>query len=328
MLPRLLFDRIVAENHTAIARFSKKGCLRSRFNGNECRACLEECKTRALTLSGKVVAFDQQKCTGCMRCVSVCPNDAFDGGVDVVNLLDTLRNSNKDVAIACKKNAHIQLALVVPCIGFLSEFLLAAMNSVAQKNIIIKLSYCSDCNNNHFLSSFYEKIQNLTNKLSRNGRLPLKCIIEKNTSHPDDKKSSRRSYLHFGKKTLIKFGKEAARSGQPKIDLSSSHVGKKPVMNSAALQYAYNNSSQNDKIILSSYFYTVRATEQCNLCPGCQGMCPTGALKRTDVNGEKRLLFTSSACSGCGLCREFCKKGALEVVKGFVGNPEQPLHIY
>jgi Pyruvate/2-oxoacid:ferredoxin oxidoreductase delta subunit len=57
-------------------------------------------------------------------------------------------------------------------------------------------------------------------------------------------------------------------------------------------------------------------------------MCPTGALKRTEVKGEKRLMFTSSACNGCRLCQEFCKKAAIEIVGGFAGDPEEPLCIY
>jgi len=38
-------------------------------------------------------------------------------------------------------------------------------------------------------------------------------------------------------------------------------------------------------------------------------------------------MFTSSACNGCNLCKDFCKKAAIEVVRGFSGDPEEPLWI-
>lgn len=327
MLSRLLFDRVVSEKHTAAVRFSKNRCLRSRFNRNECRSCLEECESGALALDGRLVVFDQQKCTGCMRCLPACPNDVFDAGVDVKHLLDTLRGLDQTVVLTCGKNAHRQQWITVPCVVCLSEPLLAAMNSVAGKNVIIDLSHCSDCNSNYCLSSFHEKIRNLTTKLTENGRIPLKYIIKKNSVHPADNKSTRRSFLRFAKKSLIDFGRETVRARQTDTIPSSNHAGKMPVMNSVALQYAYKNSSANAKRTLLSYFHTVRATERCDLCPGCQGMCPTGALKRIDVDGEKRLMFTSSACSGCGLCQEFCRKGALEVIRGFSGDPGEQLCI-
>lgn len=326
MLTSLLFDRILSKTDSAKVLFFDRRCLRSRFNRSECRACLDECQAGALKSDGRIVAFKQEKCTGCMRCVSVCPNDAFDGGLDLKHILETLSCSSQ-VVLTCRKNAHFQQKLIIPCIGSLSEPLLAAMNSVAMDSFFVDLSHCPDCINKHCLDSFHGQIGKLTDKLKANERIPLKCSIEKNTTHPVDEKLARRSYLGMAKNSLIDLGRESIGTG-PK-DTSSSHkrAEKGPTMNSVALQYAYRNSSEENKHVLLSFFYTVSVTEQCSLCPGCQGMCPTGALKRTEVNGEKRLMFTSSACNGCSLCREFCKKVAIEVVRGFSGDPEEPLYI-
>ncbi len=329
MLTSLLFDRILAKTDSAKVQFLARRCLRSRFNRSECRACLAECQTGALKLDGRTIAFIEEKCTGCMRCLSACPNDAFDGGfggLDPKHLLETLSCSSQ-VVLTCRKNAHFQQKLIVPCIGSLSEPLLAAMNSVAMDSFFVDLSHCSDCINKHCLNSFYKKIDKLTDRLKVDGRIPLKYSIEKNTAHPVDEKVARRSYLGMAKNSLIDLGREAMDPGQ--TDTSSSHkrVEKGPAMNSVALQYAYRNSSEENKDILLSFFYTVNVTKQCSLCPGCQGMCPSGALKRAEVKGEKRLMFTSSACNGCNLCQEFCKKVAVKVVRGFSGDPEKPLCI-
>ena len=325
MLTSLLFDRILWKTGTAKVLFLNRRCLRSRFNRSECRSCLDECQTGALKLDGRKVVFTQEKCTACMRCVSACPNDAFDGGLDLRHLLETISCSSQ-IVLTCRKNANFQQKLTVPCIGSLSEPLLAVMNCVAMDKIIVDLSQCPDCINQHCLSSFQVEIGKLSDRLKANGRIPLKYSIEKNSAHPGDEKLARRSYLGMAKESLIDLGRESIGAGKTDTNTNSSHTRaeKGPAMDSVALQYAYKHSSEENKHLLLSFFYTVSVTEQCNLCPGCQGMCPTGALKRTELNGEKRLMFTSSACNGCGLCREFCKKTAVEVVRGAIGDPEKP----
>jgi ferredoxin len=321
-----LFDRIFSKTDSAGLLFLEHRCLRSRLNRNRCRACLDECLPGALTLDGRRIVFNGEKCTYCMRCVSVCPNDACDGGLDPMRLLETL-GSLSEVVLTCRKNNHVQQEYVIPCIGFLTESLLAAMNSVALDSLSVDLSSCPGCINEDCLGPFYEKMANLYDKLKVAGRISLKYNRDYNSAHPVDENLDRRSYFGWAKKTLIDCGQELVGLGYPETSTSHKSTDKGPAMDSVALYYAYKTSSEDNKSILLSYLYTVRATQQCNLCPGCQGMCPTGALKRRVVEGEKRLMFTSSACSGCGLCQEFCKKDALELILGFSGDPGEPLRI-
>lgn len=297
------------------------------MNRFECRACLDECQTGALKLDGRAIAFNQEECTDCMRCVSACPNDAFDGGLDLKHLLETVSCSS-NVVLTCSKNAHFQQKLIIPCIGSLSEPLLAVINSMAVESFFVDTSHCPDCINNHCLNSFNEKMNRLAESLKANGEIPLKCTIEKNSAQPVDKKVCRRSYLGMAKNSLINLSRESLCAEQTATKSSHIHIEKGPAMDSIALHYAYRNSPATNKRLLLSFFFTVTVTEQCSLCPGCQGMCPTGALKRRKTNEEKRLLFTSSACNGCNLCQQFCTKSAIKVIRGFTGDPEGALPIY
>jgi ferredoxin len=327
MLTNLLFDRILSKTDTAKVVFSERRCLRTRLNSSECRSCLDECQTSALKLDGRTIAFKQDQCTGCMRCVSACPNDAFDGNLDLEHLLETLSCASQ-VVLTCRKNAHFQQKFLIPCIGSLSESLLAAMNSIAAGSFFVDLSHCSDCVNKHCLISFNRKVGKLTDRLKVSRHIPLKYNFEKNSVHPVGENVTRRSYLALAKKSLIELGRKPI--GTKQRDTSSSHNNgeKRPAMNSVALYYAYRNSSDENKHILRSFFYTVSVTDQCNVCPRCQGMCPTGALKRTKVKGKKQLMFTSSACNGCRLCQEFCRRNVIKIDRGFSGDPEEPLYIY
>ncbi len=307
--------------------FMDKRCLRTRLNRSECRACLDECQVGALELEGRTVIYKQEKCTGCMRCFSTCPNDAFDGGLNLRHLLETVSCSTQ-VVLTCRKNAHFQHKLLIPCIGSLSESVLAAMNSVAVDSFFIDLSHCSDCINKHCLNSFNRKVGKLTDRLKVSRRIPLQYKFEKNGVPPIAENVSRRSYLALAKKSLLDLGRISMGAEKTDTNASPNRAGKGPAMDSVALQYAWKNSSKEYKDVLLSLLYTVNViAEQCNLCPGCQGMCPTGALKRTEVKGVKQLMFTSSACNGCNLCKDFCKKAAIEVVRGFSGDPEEPLWI-
>jgi NAD-dependent dihydropyrimidine dehydrogenase PreA subunit len=262
-----------------------------------------------------------------MRCASVCPNDAFDAGVDLTHLLEILGNSSQ-VVLTCRDSSHFQQKLLIPCIGFLSEPLLAAMNSVALENFYVDVTHCHDCNNNHCLSPFYKKLDNLIDRNKNNRLIPLKNSSEINAVLSVDGGETRRSYLRFAKRSIIDLGKEALCVGQTNTISSQKHADKGPVLASLLLHYAYKNSPEDAKEVLLSYFYTVKVTGNCNLCPGCQGMCPTGALKRTaDGEGEKQLMFISSACSGCELCQNFCKRNAIEVTRGIAGDPGEPLRI-
>ena len=80
---------------------------------------------------------------------------------------------------------------------------------------------------------------------------------------------------------------------------------------------------------MKNYYYTVNITEDCDSCFACIGICPAGAIKvdRNDTDDPK-LLFNSSLCSGCGLCKGFCMNNAIVIEKGFSGlNPFEFLTI-
>ncbi len=326
MFPNLLLDRLSSKQGNPTVDFIAGRCLRSRLSGHECRACLEACGSKALLLTDRGIGQDLDKCSGCMCCVSVCPNDAFNSGIDLKQLLDTVRTKNR-VVLTCRNDSQFEHKITVPCLGFLSEPLLAAMNTVAGDEFFLDLSHCPECENGYMLSSFHETARDLLDKLEGDRPILLQFIVEKNTEAPVDEKVAKRLYLRCAKSIMIDLAKGAVEAGNNHVSTSCNPVVKEPAMQSLALFHAYKNASKGDQHHLLSYFYTLRTNERCNVCPMCQGMCPTGALKRIDMEGDKQLIFTSSSCSGCGLCREFCKNDALEVNRGFSGDPDKPLRL-
>ncbi|MBT3317676.1 4Fe-4S binding protein [bacterium] len=42
-----------------------------------CEACVEECPTECITMSGDVALVDPEECTDCEACVEVCPTECI-----------------------------------------------------------------------------------------------------------------------------------------------------------------------------------------------------------------------------------------------------------
>jgi Fe-S-cluster-containing dehydrogenase component len=71
--------------------------------------------------------------------------------------------------------------------------------------------------------------------------------------------------------------------------------------------------------IVNNYFYDVKVSDDCNLCKACVKICPTGAL-RSNRNGAGKMQFSSASCIGCRLCEDFCNKGSIKIVRGYLGG--------
>jgi ferredoxin len=323
-----LIDTLLTEAPRQI-QFEDRCCLRARFNKNECSACVDQCTSDALILNCRTIVFNPEKCTSCMRCVAVCQNDAFSHAIDTVSLLQGLAGKNA-VIFSCEKEISNPDHVSVPCVGFFSEPLLAAMNSIAKEDCFININRCAECANGHCEKILHENIQNLNEKIGGNEETRLKYLSEKQPELPSDEKTDRRSFLRLVRKKIADMGRDAVTSQLSGSSKTKKYHNKNQTRKTAALQYALSNvpdERRYEKNILLSYFFSVSTNEQCDCCPSCTGMCPTGALKRKNENDKKHLTFTSSHCSGCGLCVNFCSKSALTLTGGFSGDPNIPLEI-
>ncbi len=327
MIISQLFEKIKKGAETAVV-YEQKSCLRARFNKNECRSCLNECQAGAIELNGRAISYDAEKCTGCMRCMAVCPNDAFTADMDMLQLLKNIQTQNL-VVLSCRNKEQFVPHERINCIGALSEPLLASMNSLAKGKIFLDVTQCNSCSNAHSLESIKNSLRTLrANETEAEGTFKVKLVPDEDQFPEVDAKQSRRFFLKGTGRAIADFGMETCSKAIQNNNTEKEESRKGPVKNSLFLQFAMDNTSDaEERKNLEPFFYTIQAEELCNLCPVCSGMCPTGALKRVTENGKKHLVFKSSDCSGCGLCQDFCKKQALSVSRGFTGNTREPLQL-
>ncbi len=322
MLTQPFIEKLLADSVVKI-EFDVRHCLRSRLNKNKCSHCLDVCQSDALELQAKQTTFNAEKCTSCLQCAAVCPNDAFVHPMDLDLLMQVL-SEQEVVLLSCEKGIHDYNHIIIPCIGILSGPILAAMNSVAKSNCFIDISCCTECANSYCLEILHENMQHLIDRMRGKGKIRLSYLSEKEPGLVAGEKTEKRKFLRVVRKTIINIGKEAVSFQLPDSGKTKDPHRKDLNKNSAALQLALSTMAEKriyERDVLLSYFFSVIADEQCDCCPSCTGMCPTGALKRKKENGHKFLTFTSANCSGCGLCVDFCRKSSLTLKSGISEDP-------
>jgi ferredoxin len=318
MFEELLLDKI-AEQAAGPVQFLPRRCLRARFHKNQCRLCLEECRTGALTLQGDKVCFAPEKCTGCLRCAAVCPNDAFSLEEKLLPLLQAI-NRGGHIVVGCGGNRGDLPRYTVPCLGIFSEPLLAAMNCLAGNDILLDGSGCAGCINGHCADTVHGQLENLSQRQGRGAAVRIKLMTERDTIAVGRENNERRVFLKELRRFFSAFGAQSTGRNLDGAGEANRIANRAPVAVSAVLQYAVAHAPAGRENLLEHYFFTLTADSGCDFCPLCSGMCPTGAISRSSSEAGKSLLFTSAACSGCGLCRDFCRRQALTLSRGFSGD--------
>ncbi|GAB4337140.1 MAG: 4Fe-4S dicluster domain-containing protein [Desulfobulbaceae bacterium] len=315
--------------------FLSERCLRKRLNKNECTRCVDVCRSKAIEREGRTIVYREDRCTGCMGCFSVCPNDAFACEFNMFDLLPPLQRSNSErpLTISCRRAAPCAENIRIPCLGLLSEPVLAAMHCVAAADFYLDVGPCADCENGAVLDRLHSRMRGLATRLGGSERPRIRYCTG---GFPEkaNRASARRFFLGMAGSSLLDAGKESVRlmADAPEADPQDASRERRPVQLSRFLHKALDMVPQEEdarRDLLKSYFRTIKIKkEQCDQCPLCSGMCPTGALKRKNGDGEKRLLFTSAGCSGCGLCVEFCRKQAVLLQPGCHGDPGEEMVVF
>lgn len=332
MLAGFLLNRLEKQAEPVV-RFDPHRCLRSRLSSNTCDRCMTSCRSGALRLSGRQVVFAPERCTGCMSCVAECPNDAFACGFDLSSLPRTLRDSKGagPILLSCGQPGGDDKQITVPCLGLLSEPVLAALVASTPRELLLDTRRCAACDNSHVPALLEERIQGLIHATGRSSVPKIRCATE-------DKKvdagrgTERRSLLRLVGNTIRDLGKEASSSlvASDQQKATAGEGGKTPVLTSRLLLDTLDLLREDagpGREALLTYLYSLEASETCDLCPLCTGMCPTGALFRRTDGSEKALVFTGVRCSGCGLCVAFCRKKALTLRRGTTDTSDALLAI-
>ncbi len=298
-------------------------CLRMRFNQNSCTRCIEQCRFNAIAIA-EDVQIAAKKCSACMLCVSSCHSDCFEiKGLDFYSLIGKLRKIQSSVGppvLGCRDHPKTHSHETTFCFGFLSEEHIIALSVFMNKYLQIDVSECADCRNSFIIDALDKRVKNVDAKTSIGAVDKIRLIKNKTDLDFQEVSYNRRGFFKTLKdftrmQTAGLFGDED--HGEERQAYSAKTVPFKRDLLNRVLEIS---PEETRKALLKNYYYTVDATDTCDNCFACIGMCPTGALKIESKGDDRELFFNTSQCNGCGLCDGFCMRDSIVLVKGFSGD--------
>lgn len=288
-------------------------CLRSRLNTSECRLCLDVCGPAALSLVEGHIAIDPDRCTACMSCSAVCPNDALDGHYDLLSLLEAI-SSTPQVVVSCNRTSTPSRAeVVVPCIGIFSAESLLALGRSRSDGVTFDLGGCESCTNHHASVRFRARLERLRDWASD---LPTRLIVDGGQDRSNDiAPADRRAFL-----TNVFAGLSSASSiglsqGSVADRTPGGRIGAKRIPTKVRILEKVITSVDEEARgrLIDLCCFRLIINDRCTSCRRCTAICPTGAIRLQRMQSIGQIQFTAVHCSGCGLCISFCKEKALEL---------------
>jgi ferredoxin len=253
--------------------------------------------------------LDESCCTGCMACVSACPQDALTAECDPVELFDTLHEKS-NIVVSCYRQKQLQPEeITVPCLGIFSKPILAVIGLGDWGSVTFNMAGCSDCSNSSASQIFSLNYNEIIGALSN--ILVSDLVIAGSSEHIKKPKVDRRSYLAIVQKSFSNATKKCIalepKNGEPEVK----HNRRVPYKTKLVRKLIQSVEAESIARLLKLFSHSLSVGDNCTLCPLCKGICPTGALFTKRMETGKVLFFSRLDCSGCGLCVEFCKKKAL-----------------
>lgn len=308
-----VIENLASESTQQTIMFIDSRCLRRRLNSCECDNCLSCCPADAIIVSNRQIKLDSGKCTGCMLCSTVCPNDAFEYPVSDIEKSLFAKEETELVVISCSRQTQIhQEEQVVPCLGSLSLEHLLALGLAGSSETAFNILACENCENRSaadFFLSMLRRVQEQAGDLLKTKFIVLTDPDQITSLHNEN----RRSFLSSLKSNLLsaissQFSYSSVDTDE--IVKKSRRIPKRVDLKRNLIEHVDDVKIQ---LISSLCDFHLAVNENCSLCPLCTGICPTGAVKIERSDGEKKIVVEHTLCSGCGLCVSFCKNEAIKL---------------
>jgi len=310
MGPLSVFTNIFSEPSSYPLQYPGR-CLRKRLNTNQCQRCVRSCPSGAVTLNDREIVFVEEKCTGCMACTAVCPQDALESEYDIKELVH-LCKGDADIVITCiRQKQSGPDEIILPCIGILSKQVLSAIFLKNSKSVIINVAGCAKCCNQKVSDNFVNEYKLLAEVFVK--VKTSKISLNYNDQQLHDIIVDRRLYLTNIKKFATTVTKKSITTNRTTLPEKKETTRRIPVKVRLLKNLVAELETESRKKIFELFCKQLSINDECTFCPLCKGICPTGAIQIERSEGGKKIKFNPLDCSCCGLCVEFCKKNALSI---------------
>ena len=300
-------------------------CLKLRSRYSECSFCVDACPVGAIRFSDDSLDVSSA-CLGCARCAAECPTGALkaDRFPDLSSLPRAALEAEV-LEVECgrvPRRVAAKNALRLRCAGGIGAHDLLGLYAEREcRNVrVIDRGLCGDCpasdRGRHpvaaavsearallegFGAPYVEGVAFEFRGLPRSVR-PLPA--PRAEPEPD---ASRRDFLR-----RLASVPEAA----PAVDAAPARLSAKliPIQKTRALSALQRIAAMANGMMPAALFPRIELSERCANHGVCAALCPTGALRRYEADGESGVEFDAGACIACGDCQNACPEQALRLV--------------
>lgn len=271
-------------------------CVHARAVNATCRACVDACPTRAISLVGatqKSVRVDLESCTSCGLCQAACPTEALPGGV----ALDAL-------------GAELRCGQGLACVGALSTEDLVVLGLRSARTVVAAAG-CIHGSTGHRkervdeANALLRAIGN-THELTWKEEGPPGAPFVK---PPKPEVPPRRQFFQ----KLVHADVPTTLTAPARLE--PARVRAQLVTGRRKRTLAALPSSAAPKLasIPTPSFTSSKVIDEptCTGCGACVTACPTGAL--TSTRTREVIRFDTSRCVKCHLCHDVCAPGAMRL---------------
>lgn len=329
---------------------AEERCVAVRNRNAKCTKCVDACSQDAIKVGGNKLTLDPKRCVGCGACTSACPTESL---IPLQPLDEELAQATADAVVAaegiavfaCARIASKRLAdpqkfAEVPCLARMEESLLLSLVAHGATRVVLVDGTCATCKY-HACSPGVDAMVASANALldavgspvavERASAFPEELLVEYSASvfgvsRRDFFSQARNSAKDTAKKAAMaaiekEFGTKKPTSLRERLGIQK---GSMPKFSAARRLHALDAMDRIGAPVLpeatSRLFGSVAIDiEKCTSCSMCTTFCPTGALRKSDVEPEGEddygsfLEFSAADCVQCRACEDICLKRCLTV---------------
>lgn len=303
-------------------------CVRYRFRYSACRRCADNCPPGALTPGEEGVELDATRCSGCGLCAATCPTAAFH--LPSFPSTALAKPQETSLAVACNPSGQ-EGELRIPCLGDIDPALLA---SLAFRGIAVTLrgaGHCSECahapHGGERVTALLAAMQELAAVAPAKWVSPVMEDAQREAGHRADR---RQLFRRFTNRAVESLRSETVEEAIPESAIrAAAHFV--PARRQLAEYLLERIDGLPDESLLPPLFGVAAVEPEAGRCTGCEAcarVCPTGALKISEVEARWVLLFGSAQCVGCGVCIEACGADALALQHHWRPQSDEPTPLH
>lgn len=318
-----------------------KRCVFIRNWHSKCKSCLSACQHEAVRRSLGRLSIDSDACTDCGACATACPVSAMlttaPNASDIVRQARVSAERNGgSAAFICARNAErinvdAERVVVLPCLDYLDEYLIAGMFALDFKRVVLFDCGCEGCDVDCEQPYFEETIRSaehllelwkVPGMLKVLDEVPETLILDKPRAKGAAIKTDRREAFKQTGASALGYAWRSVASALGSLAGDAPEDENRQIVVSPDERYdpaSYRSVrllNMLDRIGERPYGATVESRfwasvdidpNACKHCGACARMCPTQAL-RYAVDDESRatLVFQPSLCVNCRLCKDSC----------------------